>query len=150
MQNFTQNIDYVDADQEITKDDSSNPLQMVKEYKSQQPKANMGGKQSASAYGSNASTGAYMLNDEQDRMNRIMHEPIENLLSNMNNLSRPVSSVHNLNLVRGGRKVPPYRSKKKERAMTAVNEKGMLGRGQGAPKIAESAYHIGRQRYLLN
>lgn len=73
-----------------------------------------------------------------------MHEPIENLLTNMNNLSRPVSSKHNLNMLRASRRMPPYRGKK-ERAMTAGNDKTVLGRGQGGLKIAESAYHIGRR-----
>jgi len=45
-------------------------------------KPSMGGKQvgSQSFYGSNASTGVYPVNDEQDRVNRIMQEPIENLM----------------------------------------------------------------------
>lgn len=142
MQNFSQNVEAAtDADHDTTKE-SMNPLKMVKEYKSQHRKVSVG-KQSQSAYGSNASTGAYMANDEQDRVNRIMHEPIENLLTNMNHLSRPVSSKHNLNMLRASRRMPPYRAKK-ERAMTAGNDKA-VPRGQGGLKIAESAYHIGRQ-----
>ena len=70
-------MENAEAERDITKE-SMNPLKMVKEYKSQHLKASVG-KQSQSAYGSNASTGAYLVNDEQDRVNRIMHEPIENL-----------------------------------------------------------------------
>lgn len=151
MQNFAdpQHMDYRDIDHETAKG-SNNPLKMVKEYKSQAQYQKISvGKQSQSAYGSNASTGAYLVNDEQDRVNRIMHEPIENLLTNMNNLSRPVSSKHTMNMLRASRRMPPYKAKK-ERAMTAGHDKGMPGRGQGALKIAESAYHIGKQHNQLN
>lgn len=71
-----------------------------------------------------------------------MHEPIENLLSNMGRLSRPVSSKHVGGLVSGSRRIPPIKAKK-ERAMTAGHNKG-FNRGQGVLKIAESAYHIAR------
>ena len=66
---------------------AGNPLRMIKEYKShnQQLGSQFGG--------SNASTGDYFIppNDEAERINQIMQEPIENLLSNMDQLSRPIS-----------------------------------------------------------
>ena len=146
MQHFSNQMmtESFDVDKETTKE-SANPLKMVKEYKTQHLKASIG-KQTHSAYGSNASTKAFYVNDEQERVNRIMHEPIENLISNMNNLSRPVSSKHTINMLTAQRRINPYRNKK-ERAMTAGNDKSLLasrGRANGL-KIAESAYHIGRQ-----
>jgi hypothetical protein len=56
-----------------------NPLKMIKEYKSATSGMGM----------SNASTKGY---EEMNRFNQIMHEPIENLVANMDHLSRPVSS----------------------------------------------------------
>ena len=68
----------------------------------------------------------------------------------MNNLSRPLSSKQNLNLIQAQRRINPQRAKK-ERAMTAGNDKSMLNRRQGnGLKIAESAYHIGKGPNGLN
>ena len=58
---------------------------MIKEYKS---KASV-----AMSFGSNASTKDA---EEMLRFNKIMNEPIENLIGNMKSLSRPVSSYHKI------------------------------------------------------
>ena len=113
------------------------------------------GKQGASQsfYGSNASTGVYPVNDEQDRVNRIMQEPIENLITNMNNLSRPVSSKFNLNLQSNKMLFPKRYNRKKERAMTAGHKQGLpfVNRGPNTSvKIAESAYHINTKDNMMN
>ena len=87
---------------------------MIKEYKS------------VTSGMSNASTKGY---EEMNRFNQIMHEPIENLVLNMNNLAKPI--------MQGGRNL------KKERAMTAhISKQGGYNSG-GMLKIAQSAYHIG-------
>ena len=109
---------------------AGNPLKMIKEYKS---KASV-----AMSFGSNASTKD---NEEMLRFNQIMNAPIENLLCNMNNLSRPVSSNYN-NMMKSTRQIPRYGPKigslikKKERAMTAHNKLAERGR------ITQSAYHF--------
>lgn len=73
---------------------AGNPLKMIKEYKSHHQQLGIHAKNSQSHFGgSNASTGDYWMppNDEAERINQIMHEPIENLLTNMDQLSRPIS-----------------------------------------------------------
>ena len=92
---------------------------MIKEYKSATSGIGM----------SNASTKGF---DEINRYNQIMHEPIENLVANMDFLGRAQSSEK---MVMGNKQI------KKERAMTAHNKKSSYR--QGALKIAQSAYHIG-------
>lgn len=72
---------------------------MIKEYKS------------ATSGMSQASTKGY---EEMNRYNQIMHEPIENLVANMDKLSRPISSHNMLNA---------NKLMKKERAMTATNKR---------------------------
>lgn len=64
MQHFSNQMmtESFDVDKETTKE-SANPLKMVKEYKTQHLKASIG-KQTHSAYGSNASTKAFYVNDE--------------------------------------------------------------------------------------
>jgi len=79
-----------------------------------------------------------------------MQEPIENLITNMDLLSRPVSSKHvpgfQTNVAnRYGKYGGPKNGYKKERAMTAHNKTGMQSRAHKADsllKIAQSAYHI--------
>lgn len=61
---------------------------MIKEYKTQ--KSVQGGGGSVS-FKSNASTKAFQ-NEEIQRLNKIMNEPIDNLIENMNMYSRPISS----------------------------------------------------------
>ena len=102
---------------------------MIKEYKS---KGSV-----AMSFGSNASTKD---NEEMLRFNKIMNAPIENLISDMNRLSRPVSSNYN-NLIKSTKAIPRYGQKigsliKKERAMTAHNKLAERG------KITQSAYHF--------
>jgi hypothetical protein len=93
---------------------------MIKEYKS------------ATSGISNASTKGY---EEMNRYNQIMHEPIENLVANMENLSRPLSS---------GQSMYGIKQLKKERAMTAHNKNVSYRNAvSGLIKIAQSAYHIG-------
>ena len=68
---------------------AGNPLRMIKEYKSHNQQNKQLGIHAKNSYsqfgGSNASTGEYFIapNDEAERINQIMQEPIENLLSNM-------------------------------------------------------------------
>ena len=81
------------------------------------------GKHSQSFYGSNASTGVYPVNDEQDRLNRIMQEPIENLISNMNDFSRPLSSKYNMGGLVSNKLLFKRSNRRKERAMTAGHNK---------------------------
>ena len=59
---------------------------MIKEYKTNAAKTG------SISFKSNASTKEFHNNEEAQRFNKIMNEPIENLISNMNQLSRPVSS----------------------------------------------------------
>lgn len=125
-----------------------NPLKMIKEYKSQNMRKSM--QKNAQSYydGSNASTGDYFINEEADRINKIMKEPIEQLIQNMDKLSRPFSSEFRLHFGNQPNKQKPPLSKqlKKERAMTAGGANKMIiqkgkNNSQGM-KIAESAYHI--------
>lgn len=74
---------------------------MIKEYKSATSGIGM----------SNASTKGF---EEMNRYNQIMHEPIENLVANMDFLGRPESQS---NMIQGNKFI------KKERAMTAHNKK---------------------------
>lgn len=112
-----------------------NPLKMIKEYKS---KASV-----AMSFGSNASTKDA---EEMMRFNKIMNEPIERLLNNMDSLSRPVSSYNKIGknnlLLKSTKAIPKYGQKlgnlmhKKERAMTAHNKLA------GRDRITRSAYHF--------
>lgn len=66
-------------------------------------------------------------------------------MANMNNLSRPVSSKFNMNLISNKMLMPKRSVKKKERAMTAGHKHGLpfVKRAPNTSmKIAESAYHI--------
>jgi hypothetical protein len=83
---------------EKTQSHVGNPLKMIKEYKS------------ATGGISNASTKGF---EEMNRYNQIMQEPIENLMANMNYLSRPMSS-HNM--------IQANNTFKNKRAMTAHNK----------------------------
>lgn len=80
-----------------------------------------------------------------------MNEPIENLLSNMEHLSRPVSSTNqfrvrakdsmtgrNINRKSGNLAINTLRAIKKGRAMTAHNPRGMYNK----QRIAQSAYNF--------
>jgi hypothetical protein len=108
---------------------------MIQEYKS---KAS-----GAMSFGSNASTKDA---EEMLRFNKIMNEPIENLICNIGGLSRPVSSynpiAHN-NLIKSTKAIPKYGQKigslikKKERALTAHNKLAERNR------VTQSAYHFG-------
>lgn len=88
--------------------------------------------------------------DEVQRYNKIMQEPIENLITNMDLLSRPVSSKNHTGFQsnqanRYGKYGGSKSGFKKERAMTAHNKTGMQTRAHKADsllKIAQSAYHI--------
>jgi hypothetical protein len=75
-----------------------NPLKMIKEYtlSAGQPLINFTKEDSASqGLASNASTGEEFVgpvNEEAERINIIMNEPIENLLTNLEHLRRPIST----------------------------------------------------------
>ena len=69
---------------------SGNPLRMIKEYQTNKSKPGMTGSMS---FKSNASTKAFQ-NEEIQRLNMIMNEPIDHLIENMNSYSRPVSSTN--------------------------------------------------------
>lgn len=115
---------------------SGNPLKMIKEYNKKQ---SMGGQTGSLSFKSNASTREYQ-NEEIERINKIMNEPIENLVTNINDYQqRPFSSnfggrrpmskhflsnrtgnVKNSNLRQATvRALPPHQAQRKERAMTA-------------------------------
>ena len=73
----------------------------------------------------------------------------------MNNLSRPVSSKFNMNLVSNKLLIPKRSLKRKERAMTAGHKQGLpfVNRQPNTSmKIAESAYHINTKydRNMIN
>lgn len=96
---------------------------MIKEYKTKSQRGPMTGSVS---FKSNASTKAFQ-NEEIQRINKIMNEPIDNLIINMGAYSRPVSSSkHMTNLSqqnfakfnKSGVGMPSLKMKK-ERAMTA-------------------------------
>lgn len=80
------------------------------------------------------------------RFNQIMQEPIENLIANMDQLSRPTSSKNNiygnkgLSSAVGGKRQRLFEKGgniKKERALTAGgNKTGLLGGRGGYMKIA--------------
>jgi hypothetical protein len=95
---------------------------MIKEYKTQ--KSMQAGAGSVS-FKSNASTKAFQ-NEEIQRLNKIMNEPIDNLIENMNVYSRPISSSKqptNISVNNLGKNskagIPSIKKSKKERAMTA-------------------------------
>jgi hypothetical protein len=62
---------------------------MIKTY--QTTRSMKGGVTGSMSFKSNASTKAFQ-NEEIQRLNFIMNEPIDNLIENMNSYSRPVSS----------------------------------------------------------
>ena len=68
---------------------SGNPLKMIKEYKTQQSFAPSKKIQNSLSYASNSTKDQ---NEEMIRFNKIMHEPIDNLIANMDELSMPIST----------------------------------------------------------
>ena len=75
-----------------------------------------------------------------------MHEPIENLVANMDQLSRPFSSKQQIGAaprIKNG-------SLKRERAMTAHNKHAYKTAVSGLLKIAQSAYHIDAGQHQKN
>ena len=165
MQKFNENA-AVRNDQKLSKQiyASGNPLKMIKEYKTQNiGEASLGQKPHKNAassidHHSNASTKDMQMYDEVQRYNKIMQEPIENLITNMDLLSRPVSSknVTGFQSNQANRYSKYGASKggfKKERAMTAHNKTGLQSRAHKADsllKIAQSAYHINNNDNRVN
>lgn len=73
------------------------------------------------------------MNEEAERINLIMNEPIENLLVNLEHLSRPISTraggriqkmSQNLNIRSRGNGQMKTGMPKKSRAMTAAHNRG--------------------------
>ena len=151
---------------------------MLKEYQSQQshfPLNNIVVPKKAGSVAKYGSLGASLNTasiDEQQRVDQIMREPIENLISNMDALSRPVSSKHQIplnSMVKYKQKgrgmnnqmvMPQARPVRKSRALTAHNKQGLFATGisavhnythgrydskGGALKITQSAYHLGKK-----
>lgn len=123
MQNFSKSVVNIRDGQKDRIYSSGNPLKMIKNYKSSK-----GYNDVSMSFKSNASTKDIQF-EEQQRFNHIMNEPIENLLSNMEHLSRPVSSNQFTgkgkdSLTGRNRKsgnINTLRAIKKGRAMTAHN-----------------------------
>ena len=82
---------------------TGNPLRMIKEYtlSANQPMNFTKDDSASQGLASNASTGEEFLgpiNEEVERVNIIMNEPIENLLVNLEHLSRPISTKEGRNM----------------------------------------------------
>jgi hypothetical protein len=108
-----------------------------------------GGPAGSMSYASNASTKDALANEELQRFNLIMHEPIDNLLNNMEELSRPVSQGKLKNnamslAVRMGGQQSGFL--KKERASTA-NNRQYNSQHTTKNNIALSAYNIKKDAF---
>lgn len=105
------------------------------------------------SYASNASTKDALMNEELQRFNIIMQEPIDNLLNNMEELSRPVSQGKLKNnaislALRIGSKKSGFL--KKERASTANNRQYNSHNMTINNNIALSAYNIKKDAFSSN
>jgi hypothetical protein len=133
---------------------------MIKDLRQQQQQQSQhnlnvvkaGGPAGSMSYASNASTKDALVNEELQRFNLIMHEPIDNLLNNMEELSRPVSqgklknNAMSLALRMGGQQSGFL---KKERASTA-NNRQYNSHNMTKNNIALSAYNIKKDAFSGN
>lgn len=103
---------------------------MIKDYRTHQSgqlvkmSGAQAGQNASISYPSNASTKDLLVNEEIQRVNKIMQEPVESLIQNLDKLSRPLSSHKMMGRAGYGTN---YGSRgwphlKKERASTAHNK----------------------------
>ena len=137
---------------------SANPLKIIKDYQSTKSGTlvKIGGHGSIS-YASNASTKDFVLPDcEVQRFNQIMNEPIENLVTHGDQLSRPASSNKYNGRLRASYvretdegAIPTLKAIKKERASTAHNKYSKFPKAnENIIQINENAYHIKKKTGL--